>query len=270
MKTDRCLLLVTLILCFLAFPAVASDAPLSSASISSAAADTSGTPPQEAALYINETRVAVAGQNWTGALRITTRGIAWYPENAELLCLQGYTYRKMGQYQMSVNVVSRAILLDPKTVRYANRGYGYLALGNYSAALADAESGLSLDAGYTTNSVVKALALRGMGKNTEALAASEEAISQSPGSAHYWHVKGRILASAGNCTGAREALERSLALDAGYVLPYPGFGSASGDLAGLNVTCAKAATPQATPKSPLSAIAVAGIIGAAIAFGLRK
>jgi hypothetical protein len=50
----------------------------------------------------------------------------------------------------------------------------------------------------------------------------------------------------------------------------PGFWQCQGDPAGLNITCAKAATPQATLKSTLTAIAVAGIIGAAIASGLRK
>ena len=41
-------------------------------------------------------------------------------------------HRKMGQYAQSIDAVSKGILLDPKPVRYANRGYGYLALGNYS------------------------------------------------------------------------------------------------------------------------------------------
>ena len=66
--------------------------------------------------------------------------------------------------------VSQGILLDPKPVRYANRGYGYLALGNNTAALADAETGISLNAHYTTTYGVKALALQGMGRNPEALA----------------------------------------------------------------------------------------------------
>jgi tetratricopeptide (TPR) repeat protein len=242
----------------------------STASISSAPADTSGTPPQDAAAYIGESNEAIAGQNWTRTLSVTTRGLAWFPKNADLLCLQGYTYRKMGQYQKSVDAVSRAILLDGTPAQYANRGYGYLALGNYSAALADAETGISLDARYPADYGVKALALNGQGKNAEALAAIDLAISQSPGSAHYWHVKGRILSSAGNCTGAREALERSISLDDGYVLPYPGFGSASEILADADAACAKTAAPQATPKSSPAGIAVAGLAGAIVAIGLKK
>ena len=105
-------------LCLLIAAAAAAPA---AAGISSAAADTSGTPPQDAAAYITEAKEAVADSNWTLAITVTTRGLAWYPDNPDLLCLQGYTYRKMGQYQKSVEIVSKAIPLDPKAVRYANR-----------------------------------------------------------------------------------------------------------------------------------------------------
>jgi tetratricopeptide (TPR) repeat protein len=220
--------------------------------------------------YISTAKAAVTGENWTSSLLITTQGIAWYPDNAELLCIQGYTYRKMGQYQKSVDVVSHAILLDPKPVRYANRGYGYLALGNYSAALADAESGIALNASYPVTYGVKALALNRMGKNSEALAAIDEALSLTPDSAHYWHVKGRILASGGDCTGAAAALERSIALDSGYVLAYPGFGSASENLAALNTTCPSSPAATTSMKSPLGWIAVAGIIGAMLVSNARR
>jgi tetratricopeptide (TPR) repeat protein len=268
MKTPGRFLILILVLACLLIPGIA--LAQSSATISSAPADTSGTPPQDAAAFISEAKAAVAGENWTSALLITTRGTAWYPENADLLCLHGYIYRKIGQYQKSVDTVSLAIPLDPKPVRYANRGYGYLALGNYSAALADADSGIALNESYPTNHGVKALALQGLGKNAEALTAIDKAIALEPGSAHYWHVKGRILAAGGDCTGASAALEQSLALDAGYVLPWPGFGSARENLAALNTSCAATASPPATAKSPLGWIAVAGLAGAVIATGMRK
>ncbi|PKL69730.1 MAG: hypothetical protein CVV30_09330 [Methanomicrobiales archaeon HGW-Methanomicrobiales-1] len=232
------------------------------------------TPPQNASVYISEAQAAVAERNWTSALLLTTRGVTWYPGNADLLCLQGYSYRKMGQYGKSVEVVSRATLLDPKPVRYANRGYGYLALGNYTAALADAETGISLNANYTTNYGVKALALQGMGKNTGALAAIDQALALEPENAHYWHVKGGLLSTSGDCAGARDVLERSLALDPDYNLPYPGFVDARQNLAELNTTCIPAA-PQGTKlpsptKSSSGGIAIIGIIGALFVAGMRK
>lgn len=240
------------------------------AGVSAAAADTSGPPPQDAPAYIAEAKTAAAGSNWTSVLLITTRGLAWYPDNADLLCLQGYSYRKMGQFQKSVDIVSKAIPVDPKAVRYANRGYGYLALGNYSAALADADTGISLDANYTANYAVKALADSSLGRNADALAAIDTALVQVPDSAHYWHVKGIVLAAQGDCSGAAMALEKSVELDPAYVLPWPGFGTAEEKLASVKARCSPA--PAGTPpaKSPLGWIAVAGTVGAVMAVGWRK
>lgn len=263
----RPLIVILFSLCMLIAAAAAAPA---AAGVSSAAADTSGTPPQDAAAFIAEAKGAVAESNWTLALTVTTRGLAWYPDNPDLLCLQGYTYRKMGQYQKSVEIVSKAIPLDKKAVRYANRGYGYLALGNYSAALDDAETGISLDANYTANHAVKALALSGLGQNTGALAAIDTAIAQSPESAHYWHVKGAILAAGNDCTGAEAALEHSIAIDREYVLPWPAFGSAEDKLAAVKTSCSPAPAPSTTAKSPLGWVAVAGAAGAVIALGSRK
>lgn len=231
-------------------------------------------PPQNASIYISEAKAAVAERNWTSALLITTRGTTWYPDNADLLCLQGYSYRKMGQYEKSVDIVSKSILLDPLPVRYANRGYGYLALGTYPAALADAEIGISLNANYTTSYGVKALALKSMNRNIDALAAIDKALAFEPENAHYWHVKAGLSANSGNCTGAREALEKSLALDPVYNLPYPGFTSALDDLAALNTSCIPAATQaRASPsptKSSLGGIAVVGCMIAILVVGTRK
>jgi tetratricopeptide (TPR) repeat protein len=263
----RPLIFSLLSLCILV--AVVAAAP-AVAGLSSAAADTSGTPPQDAPAYIAEAKAAVANSNWTGVLLVTTRGLAWYPDNADLLGMQGYSLRKMGQFRKSVDLLSRAIALDPTTVRYANRGYGYLALGNYSAALADAETGISLDANYTTNHAVKALALSGMGRHAEALAAADAALAQVPDSAHYWHVKGLVLAAQGDCPGAETALEKSALLDADYVLAYPGFGSAVENLAAVKAGCGKPPAAAATAKSPLGWIAVAGLAVAVIAAGSRK
>ncbi|NMB77612.1 MAG: tetratricopeptide repeat protein [Methanomicrobiales archaeon] len=268
-RTRVSLVLFIAVLC--ALPASGVSAPVAGAV--PAAADTSGTPPQDAAAYISEGKSAVAGQNWTEALIITTKGLAWYPDDPELLCVQGYAYLKIGQYQRSVDQVSRAIPLDPRAVRYANRGYGYLALGNYTAALADAESGIAQDAEYSTSYGVKALALQGMGKNQQALDAIDTALGKAPDSAHYWHVKGRILASMGDCSGATSALEKSLAIDPGYSLPYPSFGSAGRALEQLRTECPPvSASPSATtPKASAGAVALPGLcLAAALLPGLRR
>ena len=97
--------------------------------------------------------------------------------------------------------------------------------------------GIALNTSYPAAYAVKALALQGIGRNTEALAATDQALALDPGNAHYWHVKGILLAAGGNCTGAREALERSLDLDPDYTLPWPGFSGARESLAAMNSSC---------------------------------
>jgi tetratricopeptide (TPR) repeat protein len=259
-----------LILCALiglAVPASAAE-PLTSGI--SVAAATTEFPPYNVSVYISDSQAAVAERNWTNALFLTTRGLAWYPDNAELFCLQGYSYRKMGQYTKSVDLVSKGIQLDPKPVGFANRGYGYLALGNYSAALMDAEAGIALNASFPTTHGVKALALQGLGRNAEALAAIDSALALDPENAHYWHVNGAILFAGGNCTGAREALERSFALDPGYDLPYPGLTGAGEDLAALNIACTPTTQVPSPTKSSAGGVAAAGVMVAIIVFGIRR
>lgn len=264
----------TLLFCFLfffIFPVGASD---SLTATLSAAPGSPEAPPQNSSFYISDAKAAIAEWNWTSALLITTRGVTWYPDNADLLCLQGYSLRKMGQYEKSITVVTKAIRLDPEPIRYANRGYGYLALRNYPAALTDAETGISLNPDYTTTYGVKALALQGMGRNSGALSAIDHALALEPDNAHYRHVKGVLLTASGNCAEARQALERSLTVDPDYNLPYPGFASARENLEILDTTCIPAATQAAGHPSPtkssLGILAVVGITGVISIAGMRK
>jgi tetratricopeptide (TPR) repeat protein len=263
-------ILPLLILCALIGPVVPASAAEPLTSGISVAAATTEFPPYNVSVYLSDSQAAVAERNWTNALFLTTRGLAWYPDNAELFCLQGYSYRKLGQYQKSVDAVSEGIRRDPGPVRYANRGYGYLALGNYSAALRDAEAGIALNASFPATHGVKALALQGMGRNAEALAAIDSALALDPENAHYWHVKGRLLLAGGNCTGARAALETSLSLDPNYDLPYPGFTGTAETLAALNSTCTPAPPAPAPTQSSAGGVAAAGVMVALLVSGIRR
>jgi tetratricopeptide (TPR) repeat protein len=261
--------LIFCLLLLVTMPMVSGDTI--SAQFSTGGPGTPETPPVNASAYTTDAKAAVAERNWTHALLLTTQGTAWYPDNAELLCLQGYTLRKMGKSERAVDVVSKGILLDPKPVRYANRGYAYLALGNNTAALADAETGISLNPAYPTSWDVKALALQRMGRTPEAPSSVDRAIALEPKNAHYRHVKGMLLAAAGDCSGARDALEQSLALDPDYALPYPGFPGAREDLVSPNATCTPA-TPLPSPTKSMACCGIAGIgiAGAFLIVRMRK
>lgn len=227
-----------------------------------------GTPPQDARAFAAEAKGAVAEGNWPVALSITTRGLAYFPADPDLLCIQGYTLRKLGQYQNAVDAVSVAIPLDPRSVRYANRGYAYLALSNYSAALADADEGIRLDPAYTTSYAVRALALHGLGRDSEALAAVSGANETEPGAAHLLNVKGIILAAQGDCEGAAAAFAASQALDSAYSLPWPGFPAAGQSLDALDANCRQ--KPVSPAQSSMGWIPLTAALGAAIVLGTRR
>ncbi len=198
---------------------------------------------------------AIAQEDWEGVLAVTGEGLAGEPDNISLLCMEGYALRKLGRYPEAVAAVSRAIAFDPEPVRYANRGYAHLAMGDYSAALADAEAALLIDSADATSWAVKAMALAGLLDLTGAGPAIDRALALSPESAHYWHVRGEILLAAGNTTGAAAALNHSIEIDPGYSLPWPGMPAAQEELA----AAIQAATPaQATPNG--GAVAVAGFL----------
>ena len=224
---------------------------------------------------------AVAERNWAQVLAITSEASRQYPGDADFVCVKGYSLRKLGMFNEAVDQVTKGCMIDPKPVRFANRGYAYLALGNYSAALSDAETGISLDPSYTTSFGVKALALQGLGKNADALTAIGQALTLDPNSAHYWHIRGNLLAASGDCEGARVALGKSLAIDPNYDLPWPGFVNASTRLASLDSQCIPVADenqtgstgpqPARSPtKSPLGGIAVIGVAIALVAVGMKR
>lgn len=207
---------------------------------------------------------AIAEEDWDGVLAATGEGLAGEPDNVSLLCMEGYALRKLGRYPEAAAVVSEAITLDQKPVRYANRGYAYIAMGNYSAALADADAALLLDPADATSWGVAAMALAGLGNLTGAESAVDRGIALAPESAHLWHVRGEILLAAGNVTGAAAALNRSLDLDPDYSLPWPGMPTTREDLA----AAMQAAT--LTPAAPAGWLAaVAGLLVAS-AWALRR
>jgi len=221
-----------------------------------------------AADYERAGMALMAQKNWSGLAALTDEGLALYPDDSELHCLRAYGLRKTGHFSEAADNVTFAINRDPRPVRYANRGFAYLAMGQNDAALADADSALSMDASYATAYGVKAVALLNTGNLTGAGQAVDSAISLSPSDPFYRQVKGRILAAGGNCSGAMEAFSASLALDPAYDLPWPGFGNATTDLSQTESRCRTpppAPTPAPTRAALLPALAVAAIVTVAVA-----
>jgi tetratricopeptide (TPR) repeat protein len=225
-----------------------------------------GTTPAEtgilnASYYENQGKARMAEQDWSSVIGSTREGLGVYPYNPELLCLQAYALRKTGHYQESVDLVSLAIPNDTRPVRYANRGYGYLAMGKTGDAIRDADAAIALNSSYSTAYALKASALRSTGN----LSAAEEVIDQAliidPENAYYLQVLGGILADRGNCSEAIEAYRHSIALNPDVDQPWPGLPNATIELNKTEGRCVAQGlrTPPTTASFPAGMLSFAGI-----------
>jgi tetratricopeptide (TPR) repeat protein len=212
--------------------------------------------------YENQGKALMAERNWSGVISVTNEGLVLYPYDPGLLCLQGYAMRKTGHYQEAVDLVSLALPNDTRPVRYANRGYGFLAMGKYNDAINDADSALAMDPSYATAYALKAYAVRNNGDLTAAEELINKALSIEPDNAHYLHLKGGILADLGNCTGAIDAYRHSIGVNPDYDLPWPGLSNATADLEKTETRCAAPGirTPPTRAAFPVGMVFCAGII----------
>ena len=195
-----------------------------------------------ASYYENQGKALMAEQDWAGVIDSTREGLGVYPYNPELLCLQAYALRKTGHYQESVDLVSLAIPNDTRPVRYANRGYGLLAMGKTEDAINDADSAIALNSSYTTAYALKASALRMTGNLSGAEMVIDQALVMEPENAYYLQVQGGILADRGNCTGATEAYRHSIAINPDVDQPWPGLPNATTELDKTEGRCAAQGT----------------------------
>lgn len=211
--------------------------------------------------YEDQGKALMAEKDWSGVINSTNVGLYFYPYNPELLCLQAYALRKTGHYQESVELVSMAIPNDTRPVRFANRGYGFLAMGKTVDAIHDADSAIALNSSYATAYALKASALRTTGDLSAAEDTIGKAIQIDPDNAYYLHVKGGILADKGDCYGATDAFRHSIAINPDYDLPWPGLSNATVDLEHEETRCAKGTQTLPTKATfPVTTVLFAGII----------
>lgn len=225
-------------------------------------------PPLTAASYEQKGMALMAAHDMDGLLALTDKGLSFYPDDAELMCLKAYALRKTGHFQESVDLLNVAIPLDPRPARFVNRGYGLLAMGKAEEALADADKAITMNTSYSQGHGLKAEVLLAMGNFTGALQETDAALALDPGAAHYWHVRGNVLDRMGDCNGALESLRKSLDLKIEYDMPWPGIPNASVDYARVMERCGSPGTTPAPTKAALPGILV--IVGIGIVVGLRR
>jgi tetratricopeptide (TPR) repeat protein len=229
---------------------------------------TSGSPATgnrlSAAAYEYQGMAQMTRQDWRGVITTTGEGLTVYPDDAELYCLRAYALRKTGYFTESVDNSTRAILIDPKPIRYANRGFALLALGRNDDALRDADIALSINKSYTPAYGVKAIALIRMNNLTGAGQVLDTVMPFDPKNPLFWHMKAKISAAEGNCTAAKGAFRQSIEIDPEYDLPWPGFENATTDLKDTEKQC----TAPAREPVPTRATFPAVFTGAAMVLAI--
>lgn len=216
---------------------------------------------------------AISQQNWTGLSAVASSGLLLDPDDAVFSAMKGYALRKLGDSAAALPFDTRAIEIQPNAVRYANRGVTYLALGNYTAALADGQESAALEPQYATAYALMAQAYLGLGDTPAAQQAIHRALAIEQENASHWHVQGLVALAAGNCTLAVSSLERSIALDPDYSLPWPGMPDASADLEMARARCGTDLPEEGgtgTPSAPLGAVVAVLAVPGAFLLARRK
>jgi tetratricopeptide (TPR) repeat protein len=133
----------------------------------------------------------------------------------------GYSLRKMGKYDQALVASSVAVEKAPDTAAvYLNRGYAYLALGEYKNGRLDAEKALELDAMNATAYHIIASGLLKQGDPQNALVAINTALTREPDNALYLNTKGMIFMKMKKYEDAVITLTKATEAD-GYIALSP-------------------------------------------------
>lgn len=126
---------------------------------------------QESENYIELGKVEMANQNFDGAINIFTLGIDNDVEKAECYFARGLCYNFIKEYQKSVSDFTNSEKLGNNDVKlFTLRGFAYSVLGNNELALEDLNKAILIDPEfYPKNYFNKASLEIRLGKNDDAI-----------------------------------------------------------------------------------------------------
>ena len=121
-------------------------------------------------------------------------------------------------FRRALAAAERAVALDPGLGdAYSARGYvRAIDFWDWDGAMADSVKALAIDPGDAKNQLRHGYLLAALGRLPEAAAAYEKSIRQDPLFAPVWYQVGRVRAARGDFAGARQAMNRVLAINPDY------------------------------------------------------
>jgi len=153
------------------------------------------------------------------------------PWHFDALQLLGYLAYQTNRHQMAVELLSKAIAVNPNfAAPYSNLGLALHALKRCDEALDSYDKAIALKADYAEAHLNRGNVLKDLKRVGEALASYEAAIAFNPNFAAAHFGRGVVLTDLGRLEAALDSYNRAIALKPDYAEAYNNLGSA---LAGL-------------------------------------
>jgi protein O-GlcNAc transferase len=135
------------------------------------------------------------------------------PEHFDSLRLLGIVHGQLDQYDRAVELIERAIAIDPgAAVAHGNRGIALQALGRFDEAIARYDRAIALGPGDPSIHLNRGVALYELKRPAEALAAYDKAIALKPDYAKAFNNRGNALNDLKRYAEALASYDRAIAL----------------------------------------------------------
>jgi Tfp pilus assembly protein PilF len=142
-------------------------------------------------------------------------------KNVIALQLYGVLASQVKQYELSISLLSQAVLIDPNyTEALNNRGVVLKELRRFDEALVDFDKAISLDSKYTDALNNRGITYRELGRFDEAIKDLNKAISLKPDFEKAYNNRGNIQKDLQHYDLAMEDFNRAIQLDPEYVDAY--------------------------------------------------
>jgi tetratricopeptide (TPR) repeat protein len=167
---------------------------------------------------------------WQLVVELDTKAIA-AGEGAPAYNNRSHAYNELKQYQHAIEDANEAIGLDLKfALAYSNRGRAYAGLGQYPRALQDLDKSIALDQNLFNGYINRGLCYNSMHQFPRALEDFNKAVELEPNSPFALSDRGIVYAQQRELPLAIKDFDKAIAIDPTYLAAYGNRGAAYNDM----------------------------------------